>query len=108
MAVVFDYLDKHYDDMFEHNKSPEYKASKDCLWAKFISDINNVHGGEYKCTKACVEMKIDNMKSQGCPLVFPQQVLQLELEVQLVECPACPGSCQWDQCHTVMQDPSDT
>ena len=65
VAVIFDWLEKQYSDLFGRGKGKSYKASKDDVWEQLVEAVNAVFKGRNKQTRESIYTKIDNMKNQG-------------------------------------------
>ena len=65
VAVIFDWLEKRYSDLFGRGKGKSYKASKDDVWEQLVEAVNAVFKGRKKQTRESIYAKIDNMKNQG-------------------------------------------
>ena len=65
VAVIFDWLEKRYSDLFGRGKGKSYKASKDDVWEQLVEAVNAVFKGRNKWTRESIYTKIDNMKNQG-------------------------------------------
>ena len=65
VAVIFDWLEKQYSDLFGRGIGKRYKASKDDVWEQLVEAVNAVFKGRNKWTRESIYTKIDNMKNQG-------------------------------------------
>ena len=65
IAVIFDYLNNHYDEIIGKKKCADYKTERTTTWMKFVANVNAVFDGKYQRTAEKITKFINNLKSSS-------------------------------------------